>query len=182
MIIIKHKIKKKLKYPPSNSKIFRKVKGSIKYKIITSKTGSHSHPKPALNYCYYWSRLNQTQQEKRQKKNDSKLLDVPWLQQTGVTYNTAKCCFWNNNVLSDWDLQVSGGGGGAAYLDPKILRGPCARFLKVPENFSGPKSNIKIKIWRMRAWILASKLLYFVSLTDRVIMLDPKLLKPLSCM
>ena len=34
----------------------------------------------------------------------------------------------------------------------------------------------------MRAWILASKLLHFVSLTDRFIMLDPKLLKPLSCM
>ena len=43
---------KKMKYPSSNSKIFRKAKGSIKYKIITSKTSSsHSQPKPALNYC-----------------------------------------------------------------------------------------------------------------------------------
>ena len=60
--------------------------------------------------CQTWSRVNQTQQKKRQKKNDSKPLDVPWLQKTGVTYNTAKFCFLNNNVLSDWDLEVSGGG------------------------------------------------------------------------
>ena len=35
---------------------------------------------------------------------------------------------------------------------------------------------------RIKARVLASKLLHFVSLTDSFIMLDAKLLKPLSCM
>ena len=50
MIIIKRKIKKKMKYPPCNSKVFRnKVKYTIKYKTITNKTSSsHSQPLPAL--------------------------------------------------------------------------------------------------------------------------------------
>ena len=58
-------------------------------------------------------------------------------------------------------------------------RGP---FLQSPDNFSGPKSNIQIEIKRIRARVLASKLLHFVSLTDSFIMLDAKLLKLLSCM
>ena len=58
-------------------------------------------------------------------------------------------------------------------------RGP---FLESPGNFSGPKSNIQIEIKRIRARLLASKLLHFVSLTDSFIMLDAKLLKPLSLM
>jgi len=33
--------------------------------------------------------IKQTQQ----KKNNAKPLDVSWLQQTDVTYNTAKCFF-----------------------------------------------------------------------------------------
>ena len=56
-------------------------------------------------------------------------------------------------------------------------RGP---FLESPVNFSGPKSNIQIEIKRIRARVLASKLLHFVSLTDSFIMLDAKLLKPRS--
>ena len=44
-----------------------------------------------------------------------------------------------------------------------------------------PKSNIQIEMERIRARVLASKLLHFVSLTDSIIMLDAKLLKPLSC-
>ena len=56
-------------------------------------------------------------------------------------------------------------------------RGP---FLESPGNFSGPKSNIQIEIKRIRARLLASKLLHFVSLTDSFIMLDAKLLKPRS--
>ena len=60
-----------------------------------------------------------------------------------------------------------------------IFRG---RFLQSPDNFSGPKSNIQIEIKRIRARVLASKLLHFVSLTDSFIMLDAKLLKPLSVM
>ena len=39
---------------------------------------------------------------------------------------------------------------------------------------------IQIEIKRIRAWVLASKLLHFVSLTDRFIVLDAKLLKPRS--
>ena len=58
-------------------------------------------------------------------------------------------------------------------------RGP---FPQSPENFSGPKSNIQIEIKRIKARVLASKILHFVSLTDSFIMLDAKLLKLLSCM
>ena len=65
------------------------------------------------------------------------------------------------------------------FWRPILARG---RFLESPGNFSGPKSNILIEIQRIRARILASKLLHFVSITDSFIMLDTKLLKPLSCM
>ena len=58
-------------------------------------------------------------------------------------------------------------------------RGP---FLESPVHFSGPKSNIQIEIQRIRARVLAGKLLHFVSLTDSFIMLDAKLLKPRSLM
>ena len=52
-----------------------------------------------------------------------------------------------------------------------VTRGP---FLESPGNFSGPKSNIhgQIEIKRIRARVLASKLLHFVSLTDIFITLD----------
>ena len=49
-------------------------------------------------------------------------------------------------------------------------------FLESPGNFSGPKSDIEI--WKVKAPVLASKLLHFVSLTDSFIMLHAKLLKP----
>ena len=55
-------------------------------------------------------------------------------------------------------------------------------FLESPGNFTGPKSNIQIEIKRIRARVLASKLLHLVSLTDSFIMLDAKLLKPRSSM
>ena len=55
-------------------------------------------------------------------------------------------------------------------------------FLESPVNFSGQKSNIQIEIKRIRALVLASKLLHFVSLTDSFIMLDAELLKPRSLM
>ena len=42
-------------------------------------------------------------------------------------------------------------------------------FLQSPNNFSGPKSNIQIEIERIGAWVLASKILHFVSLTDSFI-------------
>ena len=58
-------------------------------------------------------------------------------------------------------------------------RGP---FLESPGNFSGPRSNIQIEMWRVRARVLVSKLLHFVSLTDSFIVLDAKLLKPRSLM
>ena len=61
----------------------------------------------------------------------------------------------------------------------KGLQGP---FLESPGNFSGPKSNFEIEIQRIRARVLAKKLLHFVLLTDTFIMLDTKLLKPPSCM
>ena len=44
-----------------------------------------------------------------------------------------------------------------------VVSGP---FLQNPDNFSGPKSNIQIEIKRIGAWVLASKILHFVSLTD----------------
>ena len=55
-------------------------------------------------------------------------------------------------------------------------------FLESPDNFSGPKSNFRIELQRIRGRVLANKLLHFVSLTDSFNMLDAKLLKPLSCM
>ena len=60
-----------------------------------------------------------------------------------------------------------------------IARGP---FLESPVNFTGPKSNIQIEIKRIRARVLASEQLHFVSLTDNFIVLYGKLLKPRSLM
>ena len=59
---------------------------------------------------------------------------------------------------------------------------PWGPLFESPGNFSGPKANIQIEIYEIRARVLASKLLHFVSLTDSFIMLDAKLLNPLSCM
>ena len=59
---------------------------------------------------------------------------------------------------------------------------PWGPFLESPGNFTGPKSNIQIEIKRIRGWVLASKILSFVSLTDSFVMLDAKLLKHLSCL
>ena len=53
----------------------------------------------------------------------------------------------------------------------------CSPFHESPGNFSGPKSNIQTDIKRIRARVLGSKLLHFVSLTHSFIMLDAKLLK-----
>ena len=44
-----------------------------------------------------------------------------------------------------------------------VVNGP---FLPNPDNFSGPKSKIQIEIKRIRSRVLASKILYFVSLTE----------------
>ena len=60
--------------------------------------------------------------------------------------------------------------------------GPWGPFLESPGNFSDPKWDFQIEIQRMRVRVLANKLLLFVSLTDIFIMLNAKLLKPLSCM
>ena len=38
------------------------------------------------------------------------------------------------------------------------------------------------EVFTVKAWVLASKLLHFVSLTDSFILLDANLLKPFSCM
>ena len=38
------------------------------------------------------------------------------------------------------------------------------------------------QVFTVKAWVLASKLLHFVSLTDSFILLDANLLKPFSCM
>ena len=58
-----------------------------------------------------------------------------------------------------------------------VSEGP---FLECPGNFSGPKSNIQIEIYRIRARVLVGKLPHFDSLTDSCIMLDAKLLTPRS--
>ena len=55
-------------------------------------------------------------------------------------------------------------------------------FLESHGNFLGPKSNIQMEIERIRAPVLANKLLHFVLLTDSFIMLDAKVLKPQSLM
>ena len=68
------------------------------------------------------------------------------------------------------------------FLGGDVSLGPWGPFLESPGNFLGPKSNIQIEIKRIRARLLASKLLHFVSLTDSFIMLDAKLLKPRSLM
>ena len=62
------------------------------------------------------------------------------------------------------------------------VSGTWGPFLESPGNFSGPKSDFPIEIHRIRARVLANKLHHFVSLTDSFIMLNAKLLKPLSCM
>ena len=65
------------------------------------------------------------------------------------------------------------------HVSHGMTKGP---FLESPGNFSGPKSNIQIEIQRIRAQVLTSKLLHFVSLTDSFIMLHAQLLKPRSLM
>ena len=55
-----------------------------------------------------------------------------------------------------------------------VIRAPWGLFFESPGNFSGPKSNIPIEIQRIRARVLASKLLHFILLTDSFIMLDIK--------
>ena len=50
-------------------------------------------------------------------------------------------------------------------------------FLETPGNFSGPKSNIQIEIKRIRARVLARKVLHFFSLTGSFIMLRCKTIK-----
>ena len=54
---------------------------------------------------------------------------------------------------------------GLALIDYRTT-GPWGPFQESPVNLSGPKSNIQIEIKRIRARVLASKLLHFVSLTD----------------
>ena len=66
------------------------------------------------------------------------------------------------------------------FLDMETA-GPGA-FLQSPDNFSGPKSYIQIEVKRIRARVLANKILHFFSLADNFIMLDAKQLKLLSCM
>ena len=63
------------------------------------------------------------------------------------------------------------------YIRFPVTWGP---FLESPGNFSGPKSNIQTDIKRIRARVLASKLLHFVSLAHSFIMLDAKLKPPAS--
>ena len=58
-------------------------------------------------------------------------------------------------------------------------RGP---FLETPGNLSGPKSSIHSEIKGLKARVLASKLLHFISLAGSFILLDASLLKPLSYM
>ena len=68
------------------------------------------------------------------------------------------------------------------FATNKTSKGTWGLFLESPSNFLGPKSNIQIKIWRIRVPVLANKLLHFVPLTDSFIILDAKLLKPQSLM
>ena len=63
-----------------------------------------------------------------------------------------------------------------------VYRKAWGPFHKSPGNFSGPKSNILNRNIRIRARVLTSKLLHFVSLADSFITLDAKLLKPGSLM
>ena len=88
--------------------------------------------------------------------------------ETVLPFVAGRCQFWDTWKI--FDLLFT-----SAYK-------PWGPFLQSPDNFSGPKSNIQIEIKRIRARVLASKLLHFVSLTDSFIMLDAKLLKPRSLM
>ena len=54
----------------------------------------------------------------------------------------------------------------------KRTRGP---FLKSPCDFPGPKSNIPVKMQRLKARVLTNKRTYFVLLTVSSIMLSGKL-------
>ena len=56
-------------------------------------------------------------------------------------------------------------------------RGP---ILESPGNFSGPKFNIQIKIWGIKAQVLTDKTGHFVLLTDSFIMFFCKTSKPVS--
>ena len=60
----------------------------------------------------------------------------------------------------------------------RLLSG--ARFSEGPVTFRARNQIIPVEIKRVRAPVLAKKLLHFVSLTDSFIMLDAKLLKPRS--
>ena len=57
----------------------------------------------------------------------------------------------------------------------QVPRGP---FLENPGNFSGPEIKYSTRHIRIRARILATKLLHFVSLADSSIIVDARLLKP----
>ena len=46
-------------------------------------------------------------------------------------------------------------------LEFKTFIKPWGSFLQSPDNFSGLKSNIQIEIKRIRAQVLASKILHF---------------------
>ena len=64
----------------------------------------------------------------------------------------------------------------SSYFLETPFWGPGASFSNVPVTFRDGKQIFKSI--RIRAWVLASKLLHFVSLTDSFITLDKKLLKP----
>ena len=81
-------------------------------------------------------------------------------------------------VLLGFEKSVRSRGRRIIWLELRA----CGPFLERRGNFSGPKSNIQVEIKRVRARVLAKKLLHFVSLTDSFIMLDAKLLKPRSLM
>ena len=62
------------------------------------------------------------------------------------------CMYPNPDTISDQNMHV--------IIDTHFRTwGP---FLESPVNFSGPKSNIQIEIKRIRARVLAGKLLHFV--------------------
>ena len=103
---------------------------------ITAKLNCSDWPTVALNNTTTIRTTDIKRQEDRAKLLTYEHTDLrKSVKKTGLT--TLKCLSWHTE---------------------KRTRGP---FLESPGNFSGPKSNIQIKIKRIRAPVLDSKLLHF---------------------
>ena len=92
-------------------------------------------------------------------------------------------CMVSQRKMILWEAFSSSSGRPSREITRQWRRneelGARGRFSKVSITF---RVRNQIEIKRIKARVLASKILHFVSLTDSFIVLDAKLLKPLSCL